>query len=103
MQLRIETFDNVKGGNAFFKAVTHPRAARAAADLIGWLRRSGPVAVYDPLGYAEGFAAIHDFGGVDIAGGYVQDVTAIGRPVLGRAAQPVTDLRASGAKTVFVA
>ena len=103
MQLRIETFDNVKGGNAFFKAVTHPRAARAAADLVGRLRHGGPVAVYDPLGYAEGFAATHDFGGVDIAGSYVQDVTAIGRAVLGRTAQPVTDLPASGARTVFVA
>jgi hypothetical protein len=103
MQLRIETFDNVKGGNAFFKAVTHPRVARAAADLVARLRRGGPVAVYDPLGYAEGFAAIHDLGRVDLAGSYVQDVTAIGQPVLGCTAQPVTDLRASGARTVFVA
>ena len=35
--LRIETFSNSRGGNAFFKAVTHPLAARAMATLLGRL------------------------------------------------------------------
>jgi hypothetical protein len=40
MQLRIETFDNAKGGNAFYKAVTHPLAARRAKELVERLEAS---------------------------------------------------------------
>ena len=39
MPLRIETFSNSRGGNAFFKAVTHPLAARAMPSLLDRLRR----------------------------------------------------------------
>ena len=39
MQLKIETFSNARGGNAFFKAVTHPAAAQAAAELMSRLGR----------------------------------------------------------------
>jgi hypothetical protein len=102
MQLRIETFSNSRGGNAFFKAVTHPLAARAMPALRARLGR-GTVAIYDPEGCVEGLCDLYDLSGLDIAGCYVQDVTAIGRPVLGRAAQPVTEIRESGARTVFVA
>jgi hypothetical protein len=34
MKLNIETFSNVKGGNSFYKAVTHPLAARAVPGLL---------------------------------------------------------------------
>ncbi len=102
MPLKIETFSNKSGGNSFYKAVTHPLAARALPALFAVLGR-GPVAVYDPLGFADGFAEFHDLGGLTLAGCYVQDVTEIGKPVLGRPAQPVTDLKSSGAKVVFVA
>ena len=44
MQLRIETFSNSRGGNAFFKAVTHPLAARAMGELA---RRLGRAKVRD--------------------------------------------------------
>ena len=53
MPLRIETFSNVSGGNAFFKALTHPLAAEKAEELLGALRAKGPVAIYDPLNMAE--------------------------------------------------
>jgi hypothetical protein len=102
MQLRIETFSNSRGGNAFFKAVTHPLAARAMPALLARLGR-GPVAVYDPEGCADGLSDLYDLSRLALAGCYVQDVAAIGRPVLGRPAQPVTELRYSGARTVFVA
>ena len=55
MALNIETFSNAKGGNAFFKAIGHPLAARQAKALLQSLE-GGPVAVYDPLGYARAFA-----------------------------------------------
>jgi len=48
MKLNIETFSNVRGGNSFYKAVTHPLAARAVPRLLARIgdRR---LAVYDPL------------------------------------------------------
>jgi hypothetical protein len=100
--LRIETFDNKSGGNAFFKAVTHPLAAAAAPDLLQRLRL-GSCAIYDVEGQADALAELYDFTGLDLAGAFVQDVTRIGRTVLGRAAQPVTALKSSGARIVFVA
>jgi hypothetical protein len=101
MPLRIETFSNSRGGNAFFKAVTHPLAARAMPSLLERLRR-GRVALYDPEGCVDGLADLYDLASLELAGCYVQDVTAIGRPVLGRSAQPVTEIGESGAATVFV-
>jgi hypothetical protein len=101
MALNIETFSNAKGGNAFFKAIGHPLAARQAAKLLGELA-GGTVAVYDPLGYAKAFAEIYDLSGIDIAAVYVQDLEDIGGEILGQQAQPVTDLPGCRAKKVFV-
>ncbi|HXQ50814.1 MAG TPA: hypothetical protein VN802_06960 [Stellaceae bacterium] len=101
MQLRIETFSNASGGNAFFKAVTHPLAARAAASLLHRLE-GGPVAIYDPDGQADAFAELYDLARLEIVGCFVQDVRAIGRPVLGRAAQPVTELHECRAHSMLV-
>lgn len=101
MALNIETFSNAKGGNAFFKAIGHPLAARQAAGLLEKLS-AGPVAVYDPLGYARAFAEIYDLSALDIAAVYVQDLEDIGGEILGCRAQPVTDLAGTKAKTVFV-
>ncbi|MPY70749.1 MAG: hypothetical protein GEU92_11745 [Alphaproteobacteria bacterium] len=103
MALRIETFSNVKGGNAFYKAVSHPLAASPAAALVETLRRAGPVALYDPLGMAGAFAEMHDIAGVDFACALVQDVAAIGSDVLGMKARPVTDLPGCKVGAVFVA
>jgi len=100
--LRIETFDNKSGGNAFFKAVTHPLAAAAAPALLRRLKE-GACAVYDIEGQVDALAELYDFGGVNIAGSFAQDVTQLGRRVLGKPAQPVTALKASGARIVFVA
>ena len=56
MPLKIETFSNVSGGNAFFKALTHPIAAETARGLLRALQGKGPVAIYDPLNIAEAVA-----------------------------------------------
>src|SRR3954469_5441754 len=103
MGLRIETFDNRRGGNAFYKAVTHPAAAKGAMALIGRLAAAGPVAVYDPLGFAEGFAEFYDLRRLDLREVYAQDVEVIGRETLGRIAAPVTELPRSEARAVLVA
>ena len=101
MALSIETFSNVRGGNAFFKAVTHPLAAKAMAGLLPRLRGHA-VAIFDPDGVAGGLGEIHGLKDLDISV-YVQDVTLIGQAILGRAALPVTELRAANVRTVFVA
>jgi hypothetical protein len=102
MPLRIETFSNSRGGNAFFKAVTHPLAAAAMPALLQRLART-PVAVYDPDGCADGLSDLYNLAALDLVGTFVQNLTAIGQPVLGRPAFPVTELGESGARIVFVA
>ncbi len=103
MALAIETFSNERGGSSFFKAVGHPLAVPKAHDLLARLADGGPVAVYDPLGYVETFAAMYDIGALEIAGTYVQALEEIGRPLLGRSAQPVNEMADSAARTVFIA
>ncbi len=100
MALDIETFSNVKGGFPFFKAVGHPLTAPKGRALLARLR--GPVAIYDPLGFARAFAALYDFSGVEVAHVFVQDIERIGKPVLGRHAQPVTELAATTVASVLV-
>jgi hypothetical protein len=101
--LAIETFSNVTGGNAAYKALSHPATADAGRAVAARLAASGPVALYDPAGLATGFAALFDLSAVKFCGAFVQDIAKIGRPLLGMKAQPVTDLSASGARCVFVA
>ena len=103
MALRIDTFDNVRGGNTIYKALAHPLAAAPGHALITGLARYGKVAVVDPHGAAEGFAELFDLSALDIAGVYVQDVARIGKTVLGCAAAPVPELAQSGARAVLVA
>src|SRR6516165_1392707 len=103
MALRIETFDNTRGGNILYKALTHPRAARQAQALLDALARHAPVAIYDPSGAIEAFDAIFGLDGIEIAGTYVQQAVRVGCTVLGRTAQPVTELAGSRARCVFVA
>ena len=71
MKLTIETFSNVKGGNSFYKAVTHPLAARAMPGLLQPLSRRR-IAVYDPLGLAGGLAEFYDLSRLAVIGSFVQ-------------------------------
>ena len=102
MALDIDTFSNAIGGFSFFKAVGHPLSAAKIAALIDRLAGVGPVAIYDPHGVAAPFNELHDCAALDVAGVFVQDLERIGDSVLGRTAQPVTDLPESVAKAVFV-
>jgi len=103
MGLDIETFSNITGGASFFKAAGHPITARTASGFLAELAADGPVAIYDPLGLATGFAALHDLSPLTLDGVYVQDLADIGAARLGTVAQPITDLPTSGAATVLVA
>ncbi len=103
MVLRIDTFDNARGGNTLYKALAHPLAAPPGRALIERLGRYGKVAIVDPQGAAEGFAELFDLSGLDLAGIFVQDVERIGKQILGRPAQGVPALSGSGARAVLVA
>lgn len=103
MALKFETFSNTRGGNAFFKAIGHPLAAPLGRALVNRLGAAGPIAIYDPLGFATSFAELYDLSSLDIAAVYVQDLGALDQTILGHRPQPVTDLTAGTAKTVFVA
>src|SRR4051794_25847576 len=97
MALRIETFDNLRGGNTLYKALTHPHAAAAARALVPALARWGPTGIAAPQGAAAGFAEIFGLDRVEIAGTYIQDVSRIGSVVLGCRTRPITALADSGA------
>ncbi len=102
MPLRIETFSNVSGGNAFFKALTHPLAAEKAHELLSTLRANGPVAIYDPLNLAEIVAQAYGIAGLPVAGYFVQDVEQQGRTFARHTAKLVTELPQSKAASVFI-
>ena len=70
MALRIETFDNARGGNTLYKALTHPAAARSGRALIGKLARHAPIAIYDAGGALEAFSAFYDLDQIEIDGVY---------------------------------
>jgi hypothetical protein len=103
MALRIDTFDNVRGGNTLYKALAHPLAAAPGRALVERLKRYGKVAIVDPRGAASGFAELFDLAGLDIGGVYVQDIGRIGRETLGCACQGAPELARSGARAVLVA
>jgi hypothetical protein len=103
MALRIETFDNVRGGNTLYKALTHPQATQPAQVLLDAMKDNAPVAVYDPNGAIEAFDAIYGLHCIEIAGIYVQQVAAVGSSILGHTAQPVTELASAHARCVLVA
>jgi hypothetical protein len=103
MALRIETFDNIRGGNTLYKALTHPHAAAAGRALVAALAARPPTAIVDPLGAAEGFAEIYGLADVEIAGVYVQNIAQLGKEVLGCCTLPINELADSGARSVLVA
>src|SRR5260221_3675842 len=103
MPLNIETFSNAVGGNAFYKAITHPLAAEPANVLLAKLKASGPVAIYDPHNLLAAFDALFPLDRTEIAGLFVQDVSHIGRNFRGHKTRSVAELSQCGAGTVLIA
>ena len=103
MALTIETFSNVKGGNSFYKAISHPLAAKKAAMLIDRLAAATTIAIYDPYGLYSGFAEFYDLGALTIRYAFVQDIEQIGLSIAGCGAQPVTELRDAKIDALLVA
>lgn len=102
MKLRIETFSNVKGGGAFFKAIGHPLTAVRARALFTELATTGPMALYDPLGLAPELLALYDLSAADMRAAYVQKTEALGDEILGLKVQPITQLPQAAITTLLV-
>jgi len=102
MTLNIDTFSNIKGGFPFFKAAGHPAAAPLAKAMIARLAAARAIAIYDPSGFAPALAELFPLAALPIREVLVQDLSALGRPVLGNTTQPVTDLASSGASHLLV-
>ncbi|MDP9128048.1 MAG: hypothetical protein M3N08_07310, partial [Pseudomonadota bacterium] len=100
---KIDTYSNQSGGNALYKAVTHPLIASKARNLTVHLQKAGPVAIYDPGNHLAGFAEFFPLTDVEIAGLFVQDVDDIGRVFGNHVAQPVTLLKDCDCKSILVA
>ncbi len=99
--LEIDTFDNVKGGNAVYKALSHPLAAERLVVLAETLAARGTVAVYDPERIFAPLRALAP--AFPVAGVYVHDTQALGEMRAGFATLPLTALAESGAATVLIA
>lgn len=104
MPLKLETFSNLKGGNALYKALAHPLAAERLQALIRELAAAGPVAVYDPRGILASLAELYDLSAWELEGIYLQRIEHLleGGEVLGRRPRPVTELLASRAASLLV-
>ncbi len=103
MPLKIETFDNAAGGNAFYKAITHPLAAPLAYALIEKLRGLGPVAIYDPHHFIAAFDTMYPLEDVSIADVFVQNVEQVGRAFRGHVARPVSELADVSSRAILIA
>ncbi len=99
--LDIHTYDARQGGNVLYKALAHPLAAEALSVLGDRLRRQGSLAVFDPDGAADMLFALHP-GLPPVTACLVQDVSLVGRPMLGTEAMPLTALPSCEASTLLV-
>ena len=100
--LHIETFDQLAGGQSFFKAIGHPLAAQKVPHLMDALKAQGPVALYDPQGWLTPFCQIHPLTSVNITDVYVQRFEDIGQSRLGHITKPVTQILETPPKALFI-
>lgn len=99
--LDIQTFDARRGGNVLYKALVHPLAAEAIAELAAEIRAAGRLAVFDPDGVAVALFALHPEM-PSPAEFYVQDVEALAGSLVGVAARPLTDLPHSSCAVLLI-
>lgn len=106
MALKIETFDNHSGGNALYKALSHPITFQKMSTLLAHLRQQ-KVAIYDPLQLLDAvqefyFSALNQ---LTVSNIYAQDFAHIGKtyPSLKElTCQPLTELAKSPAQALLI-
>ena len=99
MPLRIETFRNDIGGNALYKALSHPLAAEKARLLLAKLG-DAPFAIYDPDGIAEAFGVLYPLPAPTHY--FVQNLQHLERRFRDIAAEAITGISDGRPATLFV-
>jgi hypothetical protein len=99
--LDFETYDNLRGGNVAYKALAHPWAAEALAQIAVSLNRAGKVAVYDPDGIAGILLALTP--AIDVEGIYVHDSLAVGQRRGAHTTRALVELARARVGTVLIA
>jgi hypothetical protein len=82
MALNIETFNNLRGGHSFFKAIGHPLAAEKTAKLLKELSAFHDLSFYDPLGFLAPFSEIYALKNLKAQDVYVQRYEDLGRNIM---------------------
>jgi hypothetical protein len=100
MPLRIETFRNDSGGNALYKALSHPLAAEKAQALLARLGGDRTFAIYDPDGFADAFDIFYPLPRPTHY--FVQNLQHLRRSFRGVEAEPVTAISAANVAALFV-
>ena len=100
MPLRIETFRNDSGGNALYKALSHPLAAEKAQALLARLGGDRTFAIYDPDGFADAFDIFYPLPRPTHY--FVQNLQHLGRSFRGVEAEPVIAISAANVAALFV-
>jgi hypothetical protein len=101
MAMRIETFRNDIGGNALYKALSHPLAAEKAKTLLAKLAAHKTIAVYDPENAAEAFSVFYPLPAP--AHYFVQNLQHLDQRFRDVQAQPVTAIADTSVTALFVA
>lgn len=101
MPLKIETFSNIHGGNAFFKAISHPLVAPKVHALFSEMQK-GRVAIYDPLAQVEAFTQFYDLTRLPLCGYFIQDIEKKNTSFAGHRAELIIEITRSKATYLFV-
>jgi hypothetical protein len=104
--LKIETFNNHTGGNALYKALSHPKTFQKMEKLLKEIGQQ-TVALYDPLGLLDAILQFYatSFQPLKISNIYAQDFKDIGKTyasLKGLTSQPLTEMTATTAETLFI-
>ena len=102
MPLAIKTFDNLHGGNAFFKAIVHPLAAEKARSLFDEMARKDSVAIYDPLNLCSQLNEIYNLEALPLVGYFIQNIEHSGNALGKHRAAPITEIAKCPAQQLFV-
>lgn len=106
LTLKIETFSNHTGGNALYKALSHPKTFEKMNQLFDLIGQQS-VALYDPFGILEAVLEFYKepFRHLNITNIYAQDFKHIGKSYLtfeGITTQPITQLEKSNAEVLLI-
>ena len=103
MSIEIETFSNFKGGNSFYKAISHPLAASKIQKLIENVSSNRKIALYDPLGFFSEFSKLYDTSSFKITSAFVSDIERVGSSIAGCLARPISEIIGIEEDFLFVA